>query len=737
MVHIFRWFLLLLLAAVPAWSGELDPGFGVDGRVILEIGSHGDRARAVLVQPDGRILLAGSSSDGTSLACSLVRLLPDGTPDPTFGLDGSVQVDVGPGDDEFLALSLLGDGRIVAAGYSQAADRDFLLMRFTAQGDPDPSFGSQGLVISPVGQGDDEITALAVDEDGAILAAGIASGTRGRILALARFLEDGRPDPAFGDQGITLTGIGDDVVAQGLIRRADGTLVVSGSVSTGSRLSVMLAGFGTDGRPDESFGRQGVALATYPGISEGYGLTEDTDHRLYVAGSVGAEGSRDAALFCFDHQGEPMNSCGEGGVEITPVGPEDDVLYSLAVAEAGLYGGGFAEVNGQRQFLLIDYARPREGASQSSDPGTEVSGSSGTMRISALTVADTLDDYTPVRDGEESLLPAVVSTAFAAGDAVGYSLAVQPDGQVVMAGTAEADSESASAVVSRYTPESTASAAAPPADDPGGADWIITLAVGDVTATRATGGGQILSAPGTVVQRGVVFSIAPFPVCKDECLPASQVPVDVPPDESATIQPVAAGPFFLRFGGLAWQEFSAFLLPSAVAQETGTDPDPGTTTEPGLLKEGYTSDGSGTGTFGSVMENLAPDTRYYARAYAIIGDTVYYSRNQVQFETASACFIATAAYGSLLHPAVGVLRDFRDRYLLPSRPGRRLVAWYYRHSPALADRIAASETLRFWTRLLLLPLILAGWLTLHPMVLLGVLLLGLVLHRRVGGVFSS
>lgn len=77
------------------------------------------------------------------------------------------------------------------------------------------------------------------------------------------------------------------------------------------------------------------------------------------------------------------------------------------------------------------------------------------------------------------------------------------------------------------------------------------------------------------------------------------------------------------------------------------------------------------------------------------------------------CFIATAAYGSLLHPYVGILRDFRDRYLMPGKLGRMLVNFYYKHSPLVADLIARNKALKVVVRISLLPLVAFSYSLLH------------------------
>ena len=77
------------------------------------------------------------------------------------------------------------------------------------------------------------------------------------------------------------------------------------------------------------------------------------------------------------------------------------------------------------------------------------------------------------------------------------------------------------------------------------------------------------------------------------------------------------------------------------------------------------------------------------------------------------CFIATAAYGSPLHPYVRILRDFRDKYLMPGRIGRKIVDLYYKYSPFVANFIAKHKVLKVMVRINLLPLIAFSYSILH------------------------
>lgn len=99
-------------------------------------------------------------------------------------------------------------------------------------------------------------------------------------------------------------------------------------------------------------------------------------------------------------------------------------------------------------------------------------------------------------------------------------------------------------------------------------------------------------------------------------------------------------------------------------------------------------------------------------------------------DSGSDCFIATAAYGSLLDPHVVELRQFRDQYLKRTALGRAFISFYYRHSPPVAAVIAEHEWLRFIVRMLLTPLVLAIAFPLRALMLAGLMAVALLASSR-------
>ena len=174
-------------------GGVPDPGFRLGtGKAISDLGGTDDEAQAVLQQPDGKILLAGFTNAGGTRDFVVIRLAnPQGNLDPTFGnSSGNRAIANFGGSDTGLDMALQPDGKIVVAGYTDVGgDTDFAVARFMPNGALDTSFGSGGKSIFDLG-GNDFGAALALQPDGKSVVAGSTDAGSGVLtnVALARFV---------------------------------------------------------------------------------------------------------------------------------------------------------------------------------------------------------------------------------------------------------------------------------------------------------------------------------------------------------------------------------------------------------------------------------------------------------------------------------------------------------------------------------------------------------------------
>ena len=144
--------LLLAHGSARAQSGVLDPTFGNAGVTVTPVGNADDFGRAIAVQDDDRIVVAGTCNTGNDDFC-VVRYLLDGTLDPDFGGGtGKATAAIRTGADEASAVALDGDGNIVVAGFSQGGSKDEIAVaRFLPGGSLDPAVDGDGKLTTAVG----------------------------------------------------------------------------------------------------------------------------------------------------------------------------------------------------------------------------------------------------------------------------------------------------------------------------------------------------------------------------------------------------------------------------------------------------------------------------------------------------------------------------------------------------------------------------------------------------------
>ena len=354
--------LLFFLSQSALGAGEvtLDTGFGAGGLVLppfsgqpsIESAGHG---RCVTVQDDGKILLAGHSLAGGGRRIAVLRFLPDGQLDATFGNAGVALLDSPNGDDQASALQLLENGRILVAGRTFAGGTsDMLLLRLTADGAPDTGFGNGGRVQADFDGADDSAQALTIDQLGRVIAAGTASLAGTRSAAVLCCLAEGTPDPAFGTSGRATLAITGAAANEGrdLVIQTGGRIVVGGHARITTNERFALFAFTSAGAPDTTFGDNGhvlTAVGSGSNIqSQGQSLIELAGGQLLLAGYGTASGTPRAALARYSTTGVLDTGFGTAGMVLTAAGSGEtratgvvqlangDLLVSASLTDANM-----------------------------------------------------------------------------------------------------------------------------------------------------------------------------------------------------------------------------------------------------------------------------------------------------------------------------------------------------------------------------------------------------------------
>lgn len=258
----------LLVVAAPALAADGDLlGWGL---VSFDLGgTDADAAAAVVVEPDGRVVIAGTVATGASnWTLSLARFLPAGNLDPAFGTGGK-QVDpfaIGTNHGA-VALHRLADGRFLVAGSVDygGGDLDYYVGRLLDNGAPDPTFGPGGTGFATVafdlgGDSTDALGAMTVDRNGRILLAGsVDQSATDSDIGVARLTAAGLPDPDFSQDGRTTVAI--STLDLGLAIAYHTTGIVVGGASwnpdLGGHFDLALTRLQGNGEIDGNFGALG------------------------------------------------------------------------------------------------------------------------------------------------------------------------------------------------------------------------------------------------------------------------------------------------------------------------------------------------------------------------------------------------------------------------------------------------------------------------------------------------
>jgi uncharacterized delta-60 repeat protein len=285
-------------------AGAIDGTFGTGGVVRVRPPGINISARSygMALQPDGKIVLAGWSWPNATKDFCVMRFNADGSFDPGFGTGGIVTTPIGAGNDQARNVTLQSDGKIVVTGLSvnAAGNADYVVVRYTATGALDASFGTGGKVITDINSYDIPESIAIDNTTGAITIAGTSNSDfreddheGSGDFTVVRYTSAGLPDGAFGAGGIAtfdiVSGAYDE--AHSLAVQPDGKLIVAGTTKRGGNNDVVVVRLTTAGALDASFGAGGKAIENY----EGFNSDEDcrsvvlqSDGKIIIGGSVEA-----------------------------------------------------------------------------------------------------------------------------------------------------------------------------------------------------------------------------------------------------------------------------------------------------------------------------------------------------------------------------------------------------------------------------------------------------------------
>ena len=357
-------------------QGGLDETFGDGGIVIADLGTKYDEVSSIVIDSQGRIVVAGSigdpllstrTGDEDRKEIAVARFLDDGSLDTTFGeADGStsrkgwmthaftpVSGTEGTGsygDQHLSAVAVDGDDRILLAGYIIGANGDVLIARLTEEGQVDSTFSDDGVVIVNEGGSNSEYGMDIAFSNGNVFVAAQTGSFSARKFAVIQLEEDGSPVADFGDSsGLLNFGDANASFVQSISIDNLGRIILAGytRATSGDDYDIAVVRLTSSGAPDGSFGETNALSASGSLIRDIDGdddvavdVTIDSENRILIAGSSDLADPTTVVrmlVMRFTESGQPDSSFGVSGIMTAQFmdGTRNDGR-SIAVSSTGL-----------------------------------------------------------------------------------------------------------------------------------------------------------------------------------------------------------------------------------------------------------------------------------------------------------------------------------------------------------------------------------------------------------------
>ncbi len=331
--------------------GTLDSDFSSDGKLNIAFNSSTNNvANAIVIQPNQKILVAGTYYDGSKFNAAVARINKDGTLDGSFGTDGKFTTTFAYGDTKFNAITLQSNGKIILAGSRKGliGSETFLVVRLLSNGTPDSTFGGDGFVTTNIGTYC-TFNAVVIQSDTLIVAGGNGriTGSSYNDFALVRYKLNGEIDSSFNVDGIVVTDFfGWNDYLNALIISKENKIMASGKVSfmgvSENRFGVTR--YNSDGTLDISFSDNGKADYFIDSYDDGiYDMLIQPDNNILLGG----HGATAAILMRIKSNGDRDSSFSDNGERHFWWGAGDNEIHGLALQPDGkILAAGFGDPHG-------------------------------------------------------------------------------------------------------------------------------------------------------------------------------------------------------------------------------------------------------------------------------------------------------------------------------------------------------------------------------------------------------
>lgn len=277
-------------------NGTLDNTFDGDGTRALSVGSGSDLLLDHVTQNDGKIVITGRSHSAGNVEFDMFvgRLNANGSLDNTFDGDGLKTIAFGSGFDGANDVALQPDGKIVLAGSTRNtsnSDLDFAVVRLNTNGSFDTTFDTDGKATWKLSSGTDELYGIRVQKDGKILAA----GTIGDDFGLVRLQSNGALDSSFNGNGFARTSLsfGADI-AYAIAQQPDGDIVLAGQQNSGNNANFAIARFKGDATPPIHYQSLSPPTSISNTANFGFSVANSGAHQVIGAPAATVNGSSSA-----------------------------------------------------------------------------------------------------------------------------------------------------------------------------------------------------------------------------------------------------------------------------------------------------------------------------------------------------------------------------------------------------------------------------------------------------------